>query len=174
MFQASEKAVAEAEGKLASGQSDSKASQAEIERYKTIAKDEEEKCGKAMSLLKNMRRQLAAAKKKEEDALNEVKALRERDRGEKEGDRIEKMKLQQEMEMMRIEHEKALNGQKLQFDREMGLQKDWYEKELAAVRGQLELEIITLKVSVFCPVLGLGFGVGGPRASQLLDGWVAR
>lgn len=145
LFQASEKAMSAVESKLESGSSDTKKLQDELERYKTIATQEEEKRVKAVSLLKTVRQKLVRTEKEKEDALREVAASKERDRGEKEKDHAGKLKLQQDLEMMQIEKEKAVATQKAQFEREMGAVKERYEKELAAVKGQLELEIITLK-----------------------------
>jgi hypothetical protein len=152
-------------------QTDTNALKTEIERYKTIAKEEEEKRVKAVSLLKTVRQKLVKTEREKEDAFREVAVSRDRDRGEKETDRIERLKLQQELEMVQIEREKMATAQKAQFERELALQKERYEREMAAVKGQLELEIITLKVSVFCQCLPFSsdFGVGGPHG---LSGWL--
>lgn len=170
LFQASEKAIVEAEGKFASDQSDSKALQSEIERYKTIAKDEEEKRVKAISLLKNVRVKHMTASKERDEALEQLKALRERQHSEGENDRREKLQLQQELEKMHIEQEKMLASQKAQFDRELAMQKERHEREMAAVKGQLELEIITLKVSVYCPATFVGLGLAS--VAQGLAEWM--
>ncbi|KAF5313957.1 hypothetical protein D9611_006862 [Ephemerocybe angulata] len=147
LFQASERAISEAEGKLALDQTDAKALQAEAERYKLVAKEEEEKRVKAVSLLKTVRQKLVRTEKEKEDALREVAASKERDRGEKEKEHVDRLRAQQEMEMVQIEKEKVVAQQKAGFEREVAALRERYEKEMAAVKGQLELEIITLKSS---------------------------
>jgi len=147
LFQATEKGLAQAAEKLASDTSTSKTVLEELEKYKTVAKEEEEKRVKAVSLLKTVRQKLVKAEKEKEDALREVAASKQRDSSEKEKDHVERLKLQQELEMAHIEKERAVAAQKAQFEREMALAKERWEKELSAVKGGLELEIITLKVS---------------------------
>ncbi|KAJ2931149.1 hypothetical protein H1R20_g5940, partial [Candolleomyces eurysporus] len=147
LFQASEKAITQVEERLASDKTDTKQLESDIEKFKTLAREEEEKRVKAISLLKTVRQKLVKAEKEKEDALKEAAAAKDRDRGEKEKDHVEKLKLQQELELVQIEKEKMAAAQKAHFEREMTLMKERYEKEMAAVKGQLELEIITLKSS---------------------------
>ncbi|RXW23492.1 hypothetical protein EST38_g2394, partial [Candolleomyces aberdarensis] len=147
LFQASEKAITQVEERLASDKTDTKQLESDIEKFKTLAREEEEKRVKAVSLLKTVRQKLVKAEKEKEDALKEAAAAKDRDRGEKEKDHVEKLKLQQELELVQIEKEKMAAAQKAHFEREVTLMKERYEKEMAAVKGQLELEIITLKSS---------------------------
>ncbi|KAK7064160.1 mediator of RNA polymerase II transcription subunit 5 [Favolaschia claudopus] len=152
------KQLSESEALLAAsqGQSDenSSASKVEIERLtkevessKRIAKEEEEKRVKAISLLKTVRQKLVKAEKERDDIQREIAASKDKDRAEKDRDQLEKSKLQSELETVHAEREKAVIGLKTQFDRELTSLRDKHEKETAVMRGQFELEALTTKSS---------------------------
>lgn len=119
---------------------------AETEKFKNIAALEEEKKSKAIVLLKTVRQKLVKAEKERDDAMKEVNDLKERDKVERAKEKAEHLKLQQEIDQVNSEREKAVVGLKTQFDREVGTLKDRKDKEITTLKSQYELEAITLKV----------------------------
>ncbi|KAJ7254034.1 hypothetical protein B0H12DRAFT_1115648 [Mycena haematopus] len=152
------KQLAESEALLVATQSQgneqSAAQKAEIERLtkevessKRVAKEEEEKRVKAISLLKTVRQKLVKAEKERDDIQREVSTSKDKDKAERERDQLEKSKLQSELETVTAEREKAIVGLKTQLDREITFLRDKHEKETTAMRGQFELEALTTKNS---------------------------
>ncbi|KAJ7487679.1 hypothetical protein B0H11DRAFT_1721098 [Mycena galericulata] len=153
------KQMAEAEALLAASQSsiaqrdESAAAQkveidrllGEVERSKRVAKEEEEKRVKAISLLKTVRQKLVKAEKDRDDLQREVAASKEKEKVERDNEQLEKSRLRAEIETVNSEREKAVAGLKAQFDRESASLRDRYEKEVAGLRGQFELETLTTK-----------------------------
>ncbi|KAJ7070960.1 hypothetical protein C8F01DRAFT_1108511 [Mycena amicta] len=117
----------------------------EIEQSKRIAKEEEEKRVKAISLLKTVRQKLVKAEKERDDAQREATALKDKEKAEGNSLQAEKAKLQLEIETVNLEREKALAGLKAQFDREIAGLRERHDKETATVRGQFELEALAAK-----------------------------
>jgi hypothetical protein len=120
--------------------------QQELGSAKAVAKEEEEKRVKAISLLKTVRQKLVKAEKERDDALRERASLRETERSDKDREQAEKTKLRNEIDGAKIEKEKALNSLKTQFEKELANIKEGYEKDISMLKGQLELEGVTLKV----------------------------
>jgi hypothetical protein len=117
----------------------------ELSKVKELAKDEEDKRTKAISLLKTVRTKLVKAEKEKEDVAKEKEDMRlERDaaRGETGG-------LRADMDRMRLERERDIAAIRAQFEKEVAGLRERIEKEAAARKGQYELEVITLKV---CPI----------------------
>ncbi|KAJ6519903.1 hypothetical protein C8R45DRAFT_1048644 [Mycena sanguinolenta] len=119
----------------------------EVETSKRVAKEEEEKRVKAISLLKTVRQKLVKAEKERDDIQREVATSRDKDKTERDRDQLEKSKLQSELETVNAEREKAIVGLKMQLDRELASLRDKHEKEVAVMRGQFELEALTTKSS---------------------------
>ncbi|KAJ6604727.1 hypothetical protein DFH09DRAFT_1257444 [Mycena vulgaris] len=119
----------------------------EVERSKRVAKDEEEKRVKAISLLKTVRQKLVKAEKDRDDVQRDVAMSRDKEKGEREKEQLEKSRLQTEVDTVNSEREKAITGLKAQFDREIAGIRDRHEKEIAGIRGQFELEALTTKSS---------------------------
>lgn len=121
--------------------------QADVGRANGAAKDEEEKRVKAVTLLKTVRQKLVKAEKERDDALKEMRTMKDQEREEKEKEAAEKLNLQREIERLTADKESALNSLKSQFEKEMNALKDKQERELLALRGQFEMEAIATKVS---------------------------
>ena len=120
--------------------------QQEVGNAKAVAKEEEEKRVKAISLLKTVRQKLVKAEKERDDVLKEVAALRERDRSDKDREHAEMTKLRNEIDGARAEKERALAILKTQFENNIASIKGGYEKDISVLTGQLELEGATQKV----------------------------
>lgn len=146
LFKASQDSISQLEHESAKQKAEINRLHAEVGHSKVLAKEEEEKRVKAISLLKTVRQKLVKAEKEKEDVLKEVGALRERETGEREKEQAEKAKLQGEIATVNEEREKAVVGLRAQFDREVANVKDRHEKEISALRAQFELEAIASKV----------------------------
>ena len=109
---------------------------ADLGKSQTLAKEEEEKRTKAISLLKTVRMKLVKVEKEKEEI--------ERDRAE---ERAERSTAKDELERYRAEREREVTALRKGFDRELTVAKDKYEKELQARKGAWELEMITTKAS---------------------------
>ncbi|KAJ3719848.1 hypothetical protein C8R42DRAFT_583445, partial [Lentinula raphanica] len=119
----------------------------EVAKGKEMVKDEEDKRSKAISLLKTVRQKLAKAEKDRDEAAKELSVSKEKERGERAREEAEKLKHQTEIDTLNAERDKALNGLKAQFDRELAVTKERHEKDLAAVRAELELGAVTAKAA---------------------------
>ncbi|KAJ7038120.1 hypothetical protein C8F04DRAFT_1220408 [Mycena alexandri] len=144
--------LAASRGSIAQGDESAAAQKAEIdrllgevERSKRVAKEEEEKRVKAISLLKTVRQKLVKAEKERDDTLREVAMSKDKDKVDRERDQLDRARLQAEIEVVNSEREKAVAGLKIQFDREIATLRDKQEKEISALRGQFELEALTTK-----------------------------
>jgi chromosome segregation ATPase len=121
---------------------------AEAEKLSGLAKDEEEKRNKAVSLLKTLRQKLVKAEKDREDAVKEAASLKDNHRIERDKEQLDREKLQGELNRLKIEKELSLADLRAQFERDITASKQRSERELSALRSQFELETIALKVCV--------------------------
>lgn len=121
--------------------------QAEVERAKLSAKEEEEKRVKAISLLKTVRQKLVKAEKEKDDALKELGSLKERESSEQDKVQAERTRLQSELDIVNAEREKAITGLKAQFDKEVINIRERHEKEIFIQREKYETEGVLIKVS---------------------------
>lgn len=120
-----------------------------MERTQGLAKEEEEKRVKAISLLKTVRQKLVKAEKDRDEARGELAAVKEREKGDRDKEEAERSRLQKEIDSVNAERERAIAGLKGQFDREVAGVKERYEREISALKGQFELEAISTKVGLF-------------------------
>jgi hypothetical protein len=118
----------------------------EVGNAKAVAKEEEEKRVKAISLLKTVRQKLVKAEKERDDVLREAASLRERERSDKDREQAEKTKLRSEIDGAKAEKKNALDILKTQFENDLAGIREGYEKDISVLTGQLELEGATLKV----------------------------
>ncbi|KAL0951091.1 hypothetical protein HGRIS_007829 [Hohenbuehelia grisea] len=145
LFKTTQEAVSQAKSESARFKSEVDKLKGDVERNATIAKEEEEKRVKAISLLKTVRQKLVKAEKDKEEALKEAAAAKDREQTDRGKVQAETSKLQKEIDAVNAEREQAVNGLKAQFDKEISALKDRHEKEVAALRGQFELDAITVK-----------------------------
>ncbi|KAI0257559.1 hypothetical protein BJV78DRAFT_1349405 [Lactifluus subvellereus] len=120
---------------------------AEAERLSGLAKDEEEKRSKAISLLKTVRQKLVKAEKDREDALKDAASLRDSQRIERDREQIDREKLQGELNKLKVEKEVSLADLRAQFEKDLMASKQRSEREISALRSQFELETIAAKSS---------------------------
>lgn len=112
---------------------------ADLTKAQTVAKEEEEKRTKAISLLKTVRMKLTKAEKDREEV--------ERDRAE---ERAERSRAVEELERTKAEREREVNNLRKGFERELAGVKERSERELQAKKAAWELEMITTKVRPSC------------------------
>ena len=143
----SEIANKESTGKL---QSEISNLQTELEKQKGAVKDEEEKRTKAVALLKTVRQKLVKAERERDDVIKEVGELKEKEKADRTRERVEKIRMQNEIEQANLEREKAVAGLRSQFDKEVALLKDKQEKEIQVLKGQFESETAATKVCFAC------------------------
>ncbi|CCM05148.1 uncharacterized protein FIBRA_07357 [Fibroporia radiculosa] len=147
LLKASQSSNVQVEEEVLKWKAETERLQSEMERLKGLSKEEEEKRVKAVALLKTVRQKLVKAEKERDDAIKDTQQIKEKDKEELEKDKAEKLELRQEIERANTEHETALVGLKLHFEKESVMLKDRQEKELLAVRGQYELEALAVKSS---------------------------
>lgn len=146
LFAATQAASAQAEDAANAQKEDVSRLQREVGVQKALAKEEEEKRVKAISLLKTVRQKLVKAEKDREDAQKEMVAVKEREKGDRSKEEALKQSLQQEMEKLSVNHERTVATLRSQFDKDFASMRERYEQDIAALRGQSELDIATLKV----------------------------
>ncbi|KAG6878377.1 hypothetical protein C0993_007559 [Termitomyces sp. T159_Od127] len=117
----------------------------ELERAKLLAKEEEEKRVKAISLLKTVRQKLVKAEKEKEDATTAVALMQEKGKEETEKEQAEKSKLRSELDNANLEREKALAALKTQFEKEMVNLQVRCDQDIANYKGKYEAELDALK-----------------------------
>ena len=121
----------------------------ELEKSKNLAKEEEEKRVKAITLLKTVRQKLVKAEKDREDVSKEMAAMREREKGGKDKDQAEKLSLLRDLEVSQSAHAQEIATLRTQFEKDLTATRERYEREVSALKGQHELDLATIKV-VLC------------------------
>jgi chromosome segregation ATPase len=120
--------------------------QAEVERSNGVAREEEEKRVKAISLLKSVRQKLVKAEKEREEAIREANLLKDKEKGERDKDKGEVGRLEGEIAALNTEREKAAAELRAQIDLESAILKGRFQQEIVALQSQHELACITMKV----------------------------
>ncbi|SCV69057.1 BQ2448_2077 [Microbotryum intermedium] len=119
----------------------------EYDKLKLIAKEEEEKRVKALSLLRALRQKLVKAEKEKEIAEGERDtAMADQDRAT-ETLKSDRARFDQEVISLRAAQELQLSKMRSSFDREVASLRQQHERESAAKKSQAELDVITLKAA---------------------------
>jgi chromosome segregation ATPase len=122
--------------------------QAELQKATRSAKDEQEKTGKAVTLLKTVRGKLIKTEKERDDAVKDAGAGRQKLQEELDKERAEKAQVLADVARVNAERDNALAGMKSHFDREIAGLKERQQRETAAIKAQFELEAMNARVSV--------------------------
>ena len=109
----------------------------DLEKTKVKAKEEEEKCTKAIALLKTIRTKLVKAEKDRDEALAQVR--------EKDAMAMEVARLKNEVDRVRTEGVKEVQRAQTVMSGNAAAEREQLEKEWLARKGQWEIEAITLK-----------------------------
>ncbi|KAH0838360.1 mediator complex subunit Med5-domain-containing protein [Lanmaoa asiatica] len=148
---ASQSTASQTEEDNAKRNSDLERLRAEVSKASEIAKEEEEKRVKAISLLKTVRQKLVKAEKERDDTLRELNETRERNLEEKEEDRAERASLERDVNAANAEREKAVNGLRAQFDKDIVAARDRAERDIQTAKKQFDVETNALKVTHCAP-----------------------
>ena len=148
LFEAAQRATSHAEDTVNTHQEQIYQLQKDIEDVKSLAKEEEEKRVKAISLLKTVRQKLVKAEKDREDALKEANFLKDREKNDKDKEHAERLNFQYEKESLTAAHDKATATLRSQFEKDIAATRERYEEEIAALRGQSELDLASITVSI--------------------------
>lgn len=147
LLTASQSTASQTEEDNAKRHSDIEHLRAEVSKANTVAKEEEEKRVKAISLLKTVRQKLVKAEKERDDALRELNETKDKNLEEKEKDRAERANLEREVDVVNAEREKAVTGLRAQFDKDIAAAKDRAERDVQVAKKQSDAEINALKVT---------------------------
>ena len=109
----------------------------DLEKTKVKAKEEEEKCAKAIALLKTVRTKLVKAEKDRDEALVQVK--------EKDALAAEISRLKSEVDRLRTDGVKEVQRVQAVMSANAAADRDQLEREWVARKGQWEIEAITAK-----------------------------
>lgn len=148
LFEAAQRSTTDAEAMASKHREEISQLQKDIEDVKNLAKEEEEKRVKAISLLKTVRQKLVKAEKDKEDAVKEANSLKDREKGDKDKEHAERLNFQYEMESLTAAHDKATTALRSQFEKDSAAMRERYEQEIGALRGQSELELASIKVNI--------------------------
>lgn len=122
----------------------------ELEKAKTVAKEQDEMRTKAINLLKTVRTKQRQTEKEKEEKEKEVA----QEKAERERLAAELKKVEADVERGRSEREREIRVLREQFDKELASVRERFEREAAARKGQFELDAITTKVpSYLCLVV---------------------
>jgi hypothetical protein len=141
--------ISKAEDETSKHKKEAERLHAELQKSTTLAKEEEEKRTKAISLLKTVRQKLVKTEKERDDAVKDADVGRQKVLEELEKERAEKAKIQADVDKVNAERDSALAGMKAHFDREIAGLKERQQRDIAAIKGQFELEAVTAKVEHF-------------------------
>ena len=148
LFEAAQRATSHAEDTANAHREEIFQLQKDIEDVKNLAKEEEEKRIKAISLLKSVRQKLVKAEKDREDAIKEVNSHKDREKGDKDKEHAERLNFQYELESLTTAHEKATTTLRSQFEKDSAAMRERYEQEIGSLRGQSELDLASIKVII--------------------------
>lgn len=121
---------------------------ASVEAYdklKIVAKEEEEKRIKALSLLRALRQKLVKSEKDKEEGERERETLKASEVAAQETLRADRQRFDQEVVSLRAAQEQQLSKLRNSFDREAAQLRVQHEREATARKGQYELDAITAK-----------------------------
>jgi DNA repair exonuclease SbcCD ATPase subunit len=117
----------------------------DYDKLKIVAKEEEEKRIKALSLLRALRQKLVKSEKDKEEADREKEQLKQAEDKAQEMLKADRTRFDQEIVSMRAAQELQLTKMRQSFERETQSVRAQNEREMAARKGQYELEAITVK-----------------------------
>ena len=119
----------------------------DLKKANLIAKEEEEKRIKAVSLLKTVRQKLVKAEKDRDDAMKENVELKEKVKCLNEKDKEQRLSTELELESMRQEKLREITELKVQFGRELATNRENMERNLSSHSVRFETELLGMTVS---------------------------
>ncbi len=149
LFEAAQRATSNVEQAAERQKEDVSRLEKGLEQAKNLAKEEEEKRVKAITLLKTVRQKLVKAEKDKEDTLKEMAAIKEREKGDKDKEQAERLNFLRELEATQTTHAQEVSGLKSQFEKDIAALRERYEHEISALRGQRDLDLAAAKVGLY-------------------------
>ena len=137
--------LAASESAAAQTRAEVTAAAAEYDKLKVVAKEEEEKRIKALSLLRALRQKLV---KNEQDNRDSDRVIAEARASEKQAQdtlKADRARFDSEIVALRAAQEQQVNKLKQSFERETATLKQQYERDATNKKGQFELNAITAK-----------------------------
>ena len=120
----------------------------EYAKLKIVAKEEEEKRIKALSLLRALRQKLVKSEKEKEDVDRERDSLRLSEATAQNQLSIDRLRFDQEIASLRSTQEQQITKLRSSFDRETSQMRLQFEREAATRKSQFELDAINVKATL--------------------------
>ncbi|GAA6060140.1 hypothetical protein JCM10212_001437 [Sporobolomyces blumeae] len=146
------KSLEEANDKLAAAEKSAETTRREIakaseeyEKLKVVAKEEEEKRIKALSLLRALRQKLVKNEQERGTMDEEIEKARKAEKDALETLKSDRARFDKEIVGLRSAQEAVVAKLKSGFERELQAVKERYEKDAVSKRGQFELDAIHVK-----------------------------
>jgi len=147
LFEAAQRATANVESAADNQKEDILRLEKEVAKAKDLAKEEEEKRVKAITLLKTVRQKLVKAEKDKEDVVKEMATFKEREKSERDKEQAERLNFVREMDLAQAAHTQEVAALKSQFEKELVAVRERHEHDINALVGQQELDTATAKVT---------------------------
>jgi len=144
LFEAAQRGVTNAEEMADQKKEEISQLEKELDQSKTVAREEEEKRVKAITLLKTVRQKLVKAEKDREDVFKEMAAMREREKGNKDKDQAEKLHLLRDLELSAQE----IAALRAQFEKDLSATRERFEQGVSTLKGEHELDLASVKVPI--------------------------
>lgn len=148
LFEAAQRATTNVEEMAGKQKQEILTLEKELEQSKNLAKEEEEKRVKAITLLKTVRQKLVKAEKDKEDAMKEMASMKEREKGDKDKEQTEKLNLLREFEVSQSVHAQDIASLRAQFEEDLAATRERYEQEIGALKAQYQSDLSTVKVTI--------------------------
>jgi chromosome segregation ATPase len=117
----------------------------EYDKLQRVAKEEEEKRIKALSLLRALRQKLVKNEAEKEETDKEIARLKDAEKQAQDTLKNDRSRFDAEIVALRAAQEQQISKLRQNFDREIGNVKQQFEREATAKKGQFELDAITSK-----------------------------
>ena len=146
LFQAAQRATTEVEDASESQKANITRMTKEVDAAKTLAKEEEEKRVKAITLLKTVRQKLVKAEKDRDDAQKLLQTLQEKESETKGKEQADQVKMQQELDSLKASHAATVSNLKAQFEKDFASLRERHEQDISKLRAQFDSESSSSKV----------------------------
>lgn len=155
LFEAAQRATSNVEQAAGKQKEDVSRLEKELEQAKNLAKEEEEKRVKAITLLKTVRQKLVKAEKDRDDTLTEMAAIKEREKSDKEKEQVDRLNFLREVDAQRTAHLQEITDLRSQFEKDISALQERHEHEISVLRGQREMDLANAKVGVMGQAVSL-------------------
>ena len=144
LFDAAQRGVTDAEEMADQKKEEVSRLEKELEQSKNLAREEEEKRVKAITLLKTVRQKLVKAEKDRDDVCKEMATMREREKGNKDKDQAEKLRLLRDLDLSAQE----ISALRTQFEKDLAATRECFEQDVSTLKGEHELDLASAEVAI--------------------------